>query len=190
MARSEIFNIFTSKLNEAGFPYFITGSVAAMYYGTPRLTHDVDIVLNLFGNQIKSFTALFSPDKFYIPPEETLLMETSRRHRGHFNLIHLESGYKADIYLLGSDKLHHWAMERRKNVNFLSEQIYIAPPEYVIIRKLEFYREGGSEKHLEDIGNMLSVSSRELNTDFLIPELETRGLIDIWDKIKADSLNI
>jgi hypothetical protein len=78
-------------------------------------------------------------------------LEAARAQRGHFNLIHHETGFKADIYLGGRDELHVWGIENRWQVTLGDDTISLAPPEYVIVRKLQFHREGGSEKHLRDI---------------------------------------
>lgn len=155
MPETDLFTIFTQPLEVAGLGYFVTGSVASMIYGEPRLTLDVDIILTLSQADLKKFIAAFPEEAFYIPPLEVLRIEAARPQRGHFNLLHHDSGYKADIYLAGSDPLHAWAFERRRRIDFDGTPIWFAPPEYVIIRKLQFYREGGSEKHLRDIRAML-----------------------------------
>jgi hypothetical protein len=161
MPETDLFTIFTRPLEAAGLAYFVTGSVASMIYGEPRLTLDVDIILTLPQADLKKLVAAFPEDAFYIPPIEVLRLEVARPQRGHFNLLHHDSGYKADIYLAGNDPLHMWAFERRREVEFEGAAIWFAPPEYVIIRKLQFYREGGSEKHLRDIRAMLDHTTPE-----------------------------
>jgi hypothetical protein len=69
----------------------------------------------------------------------------------------MHSGFKADVYPLGRDELHAWGMAHRRAVELEADTVMLAPPEYVIIRKLQFYKEGGSEKHLRDISGMLRV---------------------------------
>ena len=81
--------------------------------------------------------------------------ERTRDRRGHFNLIHHESGFKADIYLTGRDELHAWGLSHAIRAALEGQQVIFAPPEYVIVRKLQFFREGGSPKHLRDISRML-----------------------------------
>ena len=66
----------------------------------------------------------------------------------------------------------------RQIVDFAGERLWLAPPEYVIIRKLEFYREGRSEKHLRDIRGMLAVT--DINRTFVKAEVATRGLDEFW----------
>ena len=64
------------------------------------------------------------------------------------------------------------------------EQIWLAPPEYVILRKLEFYREGGSDKHLRDIAGILELSSQDLNLARLHEMVRTHRLLEEWEKVK------
>jgi hypothetical protein len=155
MHETDLFTLFTRPFDIVGLDYFVTGSVASMIYGEPRLTLDVDIILTLPSGDLKKLAAAFPEDSFYIPPLEVLRIEAARPQRGHFILIHHETGYKADIYLTGGDPLHAWAFERRRLIDFDGTPIWFAPPEYVIIRKLQFYREGRSDKHLRDIRAML-----------------------------------
>lgn len=75
--------------------------------------------------------------------------------RGHFNIIHRETGFKADVYLCGDDELHEWVFGNRIQFEFKGETFPLAPPEYVILRKLECYREGKSDKHIMDIKGII-----------------------------------
>lgn len=110
--------------------------------------------------------------------------EQARPHRGHFNLIHLESGYKADIYLMGADPLHAWAMPLRRRMKWeTNSELAVAPPEYVVLRKLEYYREGGSTKHLVDIRAIRDITG--LNEAMIVPWLDRLGLTAVWREANA-----
>jgi hypothetical protein len=161
----------------------VSGSVAAIAYGEPRLTHDVDLVAVLERQHIARLPQAFPPSEFYCPPEEEMRIEAEREQRGHFNLIHHETGFKADVYLAGRDPLHAWALARTRRIDVDGEPILLAPPEYVILRKLEFFREGGSEKHVRDIQSILAVSPDLIHRDELEELVATRGLQQAWSKI-------
>ncbi len=163
-----------------GVPYFVTGSVASLTYGEPRLTHDVDLVLELTDRDAVRIEAAFPADEFYCPPEEVIRIETRRPRRGHFNLIHHATGFKADVYLRSRDALHDWAFEHRRRVGTGPDATWFAPPEYVIVRKLEYYREGGSQKHLTDIQGMLDVLGEDMDYDNLQRWVSVIGLTDLW----------
>lgn len=184
MHEIEFFLPFVGKFNQAGFRYFVTGSVAAMLYGEPRLTQDIDIVLEVSNRDIAELPRIFPEADYYCPPLEVLQVENSRRQRGHFNIIHLSSGHKADIYLCGEDQLHAWAFGHARKIPFRGEEIWVAAPEYVIIRKLEFFREGGSEKHLRDIKSMLAVSQKLIDFSELEARIQYWGLAEQWGRVK------
>lgn len=177
--------VFVSKLEAAQLPYFVTGSVATIFYGEPRLTHDIDLVVHLESPDLQRFQSLFVPTEYYCPPVDVLQIEMKRRPYGHFNVIHHASGFNADIYFEGTDPLHRWALSHRKRIEINdSQSLWLPPPEYLILRKLEFYREGSADKHLRDIESMLPQVAARLDQKFLEEELAKRGLESFWQKIR------
>jgi len=175
MAAPGWIELFVRPLERLGLPYMVTGSIASTIYGEPRLTLDVDLVIELDADRSADLLDAFPASGFYRPPVEVVRIEASRNARGHFNLIHHETGMKADIYLAARDALHRWGLTRRRRIPFGDGEISLAPPEYVIIRKLEFWREGSSDKHLRDVRAMIAAGI-ELDRDFLDVELRRRGL--------------
>ena len=106
MPEPELFLLFVRPLNRAGIRYVVSGSVAAIFYGEPRLTHDVNFIVFLNPNDIQKLFEIFPETDFYLPPRETMLAETTRTQNGHFNLIHRDTGFKADLYPTGRDELN------------------------------------------------------------------------------------
>ena len=177
-------SLFVERLEAIGAPYMITGATAAILYGQPRVTNDLDVVLSLDDRARHALLKAFPEAEFYVPPESVIQTEQARPQRGHFNLIHLESGYKADIYLTGSDPLHAWAMPLRHRLHWGNNlEISVAPPEYVVLRKLEYYREGRSAKHPADIRAIREVTG--VDESALTPWLERMGLSSLWQEIKS-----
>lgn len=174
-----LFVLFTDPLGHLGITYMVTGSVAGIVYGEPRLTHDVDLVLALGRSEVPALCQAFPDDEFYCPPPEVIETERRRESRGHFNLIHHETGFKADIYLR-CDRLHRWGLARRQNIKMGDTSLWVAPPEYVILRKLEYYREGHSEKHLRDIAAMLAVSGEEIDEKWITRQVAISHLEEQW----------
>lgn len=188
MQHNDLFQIYISRLNSLGVRYMVTGSVATIIYGEPRLTHDIDLVIELSAVGINDFISAFPFEEFYCPPAEIVLLEMNRRQRGHFNLIHHMTGFKADIYMCGQEKLHRWALENRKNIDIFEKNCWVAPIEYVILRKLEYYREGQSEKHLQDIAGMLALSNDQIDFNFLEKKIQEMRLEKEWRLVlKKDS---
>jgi hypothetical protein len=158
--------------------------MAGILYGEPRLTHDVDIVVALTSRDVQRFIDAFPLDEFYCPPEDVLAIEVRRGQRGHCNLIHHDSGFKADIYI-AFDELHRWALVHRKELTLDGLRVSVAPIEYVILRKLEYFREGGSEKHLRDIRGMLEVSGAQIDRPLLEQWIARLGLTAEWTGVLA-----
>jgi hypothetical protein len=164
----------------------VTGATAAIHYGQPRVTNDIDVVISLDDAGRAALLLAFPETEFYVPPESVIRTEQARAQRGHFNLIHHESGYKADIYLAGSDPLHAWALPQRRRVQWNDDlAITVAPPEYVVLRKLEFYREGRSAKHPADIRAIREITG--VDETALTPWLERMGLTALWQEMKIPS---
>jgi hypothetical protein len=176
---------FVSRLEKLEMPYVVTGAVASIIYGEPRLTNDVDLIMMMKTEDIERFVQAFPSNEFYCPPAEVLKIEIRRPQRGHFNLIHHDTGTKADIYLAGEDELHRWALSKRRDMVVEGERVRVAPPEYVIVRKLEYYREGGSEKHLRDIAGMVELSSDEIDFKVLEEFVQRYRLEKEWAKAKS-----
>ncbi len=163
----------------------ITGAVASIIYGEPRLTNDIDLVINMNSDDVESFSNTFPIEDFYCPPQEVIRLEIARPQRGHFNLIHHATGFKADIYASGRGELHRWGLKNRKPVDVEGEKFWLAPIEYVILRKLEYYREGKSEKHLRDISSVLAFSSNEIDFKMLEAQINKRTLQKEWKAAKS-----
>ena len=161
----------------------VTGATAAIVYGQPRVTNDLDVVLALGERFRAPLLYEFSETDFYVPPESVIRAEQARAQRGHFNIIHLDSGYKADVYLAGTDAFHNWALERVRRIPWgePGEHICVAPPEYVVVRKLEYFREGGSAKHIDDIQAIVSVTG--VDRVLIQPWIERSGLQDLWVRV-------
>lgn len=186
MHQPDLLSIFIDPLEKNGFDYFITGSIASTIFGEPRLTHDIDLVLTLQTNDIKKFISLFPSSHFYCPPEDIIRIELARKPFSHFNLIDHDSGYKADVYPYTGDPLHAWGFMNRQRIEINSEQnVWVAPPEYVIIRKLQYYREGGSEKHISDISKMLISDLVKIDYDILNEFIRVYDLQNQMEKVKS-----
>jgi hypothetical protein len=184
MQEANLFLIFLERLNDSGIEYMATGSVASIIYGEPRVTHDIDIVLGLHVDNIEKLISIFGAEEFYCPPMEVIKTEISRKTGGHFNIIHHGTGFKADIYPSGDDRLHIWAMAKRRKVKIENCDVWLAPPEYVIMRKLEYFKEGGSSKHLSDIKKMLDISGKTINNAELEQKISEYHLREQWEKVR------
>lgn len=168
------------RLEKENIEYFLVGSLATMYYSRPRFTQDVDLVVRIKARQAAAFETLFSIENYYCPPSEVLHDEILRK--GSFNLIHQESGIKIDIVLDKETDFYVSEFARRVQLEIAPGlTVFIATPEDLILKKLDYYREGQSEKHLADIREiMISIKVDETYIKDWVARL---NLESEWEKI-------
>jgi len=169
-----------ARLENNNIPYMVVGSIASMIYGEPRMTHDMDIVINVPVQDSQKFEKIFPDDQYYCPPEEVVRAEIV--HRGQFNLIHHESGLKIDIVIRKNTEFAATEFSRRRKTPFWNgHEVYVASPEDVIIAKLEYLRQGGSEKHIKDIRGILAET--EVDRTYLDQWIQKLGLMPQWAQL-------
>jgi len=177
----DLLDLFIAPLERVKLDsYMVSGSIASIQYGEPRATLDVDVALMVGRKGLAVFPQLFPDTDYYCPPIDVLEIEVGRPSRGHFNIIHSGSGLKADFYPSTNHPYFSWAMKNRKRWVIREQPVWFAPPEYVILWKLEFFREGGGEKHLRDIRGMVEVSGLEMDFDLLNQAVRELGLEAAW----------
>lgn len=171
-----LLDIFVHPLNSLGVRYMVTGSIASIVYGEPRLTHDVDLVVMLTVGDIAKLEETFSEDRFYFPPVEVIRTEMARPARGHFNIIHMETAYKADIYFVGNEPVQLWGFANRRKALLDDREFWIAAPEYVIVQKLIYWNEGRHQKHLDDIRAIIATSKETFSENEIFAYLNSEAL--------------
>lgn len=181
MEQAELFKYVVRLLEDLGITYMVVGSLASGAYGEPRLTHDIDIVLDAKPQDIEALCAQFPPDQFYVSREAAIQAVSQG---GQFNIIHPASGNKIDFMTPPSNPWGFQQLLGRKKMRILPDQEgYTARPEDIIISKMIYYREGGSEKHMRDITGILKVSPESVDEVYINEWAEKLGLIEIWKAI-------
>ncbi len=177
----ELLRRVVQTLESGGIPYLVTGSVASMAYGEPRLTNDIDIVVDLGREHIPLILEGFSLPEYYASRE---MIEAALSRRGQFNIIHPASGLKVGFIVRKNTEFDQSRFARKRRLRPAQDcEADFAAPEDVILKKMEFYREGGSEKHLRDITGILSVSGADLDRSYLDSWVDRQGLREIWDAV-------
>ena len=128
----EILKIVVERLEQTGIPYFISGSMAANYYSVPRMTRDIDIVLEMRPAHLKLFIESFQND-FYTE-EESIREEVNRR--GMFNLIHKEYAFKVDFIIRKETEFQDSCFKRRREVRLGDYEAWMISLEDLVIAKL------------------------------------------------------
>lgn len=181
MGPYELLRIVVEVLERLRIPYLVTGSVASMAYGEPRLTNDIDIVAEVRPGQINDLLTAFPEPEYYLSPE---MAQEAIRTFGQFNIIHPASGLKIDMIIRRDSPHDQSRFARRKRLRPAKEyEAYFAAPEDVILKKMEYYKEGGSEKHLRDITGILRISGDEIDRPYIASWAERLGVTEIWQAI-------
>ncbi|HEX5647556.1 MAG TPA: hypothetical protein VFX56_11345 [Nitrospira sp.] len=163
-------------------PYLITGSVASMAYGEPRLTNDIDLVAAVEGRHVPALLQAFPSPTFYLSEEG---MREAIRYQRQFNIIHPGSGLKVDVVVRKDTPFDRSRFTRIRSLHPTEHYTAaFASPEDVIIKKMEYYQAGGSDKHLRDITGMLTISGPEIDQAYIAEWADRLGLRRIWDMIQ------
>ena len=185
MEQSELLRYFTAVLEQLGLPYFVTGSVATIFFGEPRFTNDIDIVVDFPASRISAFCEAFPSNDFYMSEEAVRRAVTSK---GQFNVIHPASGLKVDVMVPSPSAFNRSRFARARRLRPAPDfEAVFATPEDVILKKLEYYRDGGSEKHLRDITGVLKISGAKIDLVYVDEWSRRLGLSDVWTKVRTAS---
>lgn len=171
--------------NRTGARYFVTGSMGAMAYGEYRSTIDVDIVVDLRYGDAADLRSEFCEPMYYLSAEA---MYDAMQRCGMFNIIHRPTSMKADLIIPGDAPFNAMRFARIRTIEFApGASVCVSSPEDIILSKLQFYKEGGSDKHARDIGGMIKVSGASLDRVYLETWADKLGVRFEWDTVKAKS---
>ena len=177
------------RLEDAGLEYMLTEAVGEIVYGEPWLRNEIAIVLRLSTGEADHLVRQFPSEAFYVPPLEAIRTEATRARDGYFGLLDLETMLRADVHLVGFDPLQNWGLRRRRRVLLGAVEGWVAPPEYVIVQKLIYFKQGSSSKHLRDIACMLRVSEALIDRPLLERKVRELGLDAVWATALATPLD-
>jgi len=181
MDQDDLLREVVRKLNAQGIPFMLVGAYASSIYGEPRLTLDIDIVVDLGAPQVKGLFEAFPTGEYYA---DLKAMQDAVRRSAQFNVIHVPTGCKVDFIVVKKTPFAQREFDRRRKVPVLTgEDCHVASPEDVIIGKLRFYRMGRSEKHLRDIAGVLRVSGEKVDRSYVEQWAEELGLTEIWQTV-------
>jgi len=153
----------------------VSGSIAMNFYAQPRMTRDIDIIVELTPSAARRLPALFSPD-FYVDSDD--VNEAARDH-GMFNIIHNTSIVKVDFIVRKEDLYRKTEFERRRTASIEGASINIVSPEDLLLSKLRWARDGDSGMQLKDARNIVQ-SREDLDWPYLeqwAGELEIKDLL-------------
>ncbi len=178
----ELLRKIAETLDRLNVDYFVTGSVASGAYGEPRLTNDIDVVAALAPKHIAPFLDAFPAPEFYCSRDAIL---QAIEGQFQFNVLQPETGMKVDVILSGSTAFDQSRMKRVRRIDNAGGRVAYASPEDVILKKLVYFQEGGSEKHLRDIVGILKVQAERIEVDYLHEWLDKLGVMTEWELVQS-----
>jgi hypothetical protein len=178
-----------SVLDALDIPYFIGGSLASAVHGVIRSTLDVDLIAEMSPEHIEAFVRALEGD-FYVDAE---MIQDAIIHQSSFNLIHLETMFKVDIFISKDTAFERSQFARRVKQTLDGESgqtAYIASPEDIILAKLHWYRLGGevSNRQWNDVLNICKVQGERLDRSYLETWADSLGVSDLLQRLMESKL--
>ena len=172
--------LVVDTLQSLGVPYAIGGSLASAVHGVVRATMDADLVADLHPGDVEPLAHALG-DVFYADPH---MIRDAVRRRTSFNLIHLETMFKVDVFVAKRRPFDRSQLSRRQ-LHELGEtsdaRAYVSTAEDVVLAKLEWYRLGGdvSDRQWRDVLGVLKVQGDRLAVDYLRRMASTLDVTDL-----------
>lgn len=174
----------SAALTKLGIRHYVGGSVASSFHGASRSTMDVDIVADMTDAAVSEFLKCFDKD-FYV--SEAAIRDAIRR-KSCFNLIHLPTSFKVDVFVSRQRPFDVAAMNRA-TVEHLGDshslEIHVATAEDAIISKLEWYRKTNetSDRQWDDVSRLLKLLGDAADVEYLRQSAESVGVEDLLERL-------
>lgn len=176
----DILKIVAARLEGAGIPYMVSGSMALNYYAQPRLTRDIDIVIELSIAHAERLAALFAADFLC----EVDAAREAARHRGMFNIIHNDSVIKVDFIVRKNSPYRAEEFSRRRSVDVGGATVWMVAPEDLLLSKLDWARDTRSELQLRDARNLID-SVDDLDWRYVETWAEILSVSDLLSEVRT-----
>jgi hypothetical protein len=170
----DVLRIIGERLDSSAVAYMLTGSFALGYYSQPRMTRDLDFVVALPEQDVPRFVRVFSAD-FYVDEDAVRAAVSSQRM---FNLMHLSSAIKVDLIVRKDTQYRQLEFERRKAVEVAGVRTWITSREDLILSKLVWSRDTGSELQMRDVRALLKDTVDWPYLKHWAPVLDVAALLD------------
>ncbi len=176
------------RLDRIGISYTVGGSLSSSVFGEPRSSADVDLLIAAAPAQASALATVFAGD-FYVDGDA--VADAIRRHAS-FNVIHLATMLKADLFVAGPDLLDREQLRRRRAVVVAQDparSAFITAPENIVLRKLDWYRRGGSvsDQQWRDVLGVLKAQAATLDRDYLLDTARAVGIDDLLARAMEDA---
>ena len=163
MSQRDFLKQITTSLLQNGIPFMIAGSVGSARYGEPRSTNDVDIVIDPTAEQLDALLGSF-PETYYVSRDAAT---EALSRRSMFNVIDTTTGWKADLIVLKDRPFSREEFARRTSVTLMGLSVDLASPEDIVLSKLEWAQQSGSDRQIRDARSVLLTLADQIDLDYL-----------------------
>lgn len=177
----DILKLVCNKLELVNIQYMLTGSFAANFYAVPRMTRDIDIVIEIHKADVSKLFRVFKDD-FYIDKDS--IMEAIE-HQSMFNIMHNSSIIKIDFIIRKDESYRNIEFQRKRQIQFNDISLWIVSPEDLIISKLFWAKDSFSQMQLNDVKNLFA-SIKQLDNSYIDKWVQILGLKDVYKGVLAD----
>ena len=175
----EILKTVCTRLQDAGIPYMITGSTALNFYATPRMTRDIDIVIEIQMQDADRIFQIFH-GPFY---SDLQMIREAIEQEGMFNLIHTELAFKIDFIIRKNHLYRKVEFARRQKIRVSGTDLWLVSPEDLILSKLFWAKDSLSQLQLGDVSNLLQML-KDLDTPYIEKWVHELKLDFLWNRVK------
>lgn len=163
-------------LEDQGIPYMLTGSFAMHFHANPRMTRDIDIVIELTEEDVSGLCQALGTE-FY--SDEGMAVQAIK-DSSMFNVIFQRTGIKVDFVIRKNSEYGKVAFSRKQDIELLGKKVSVSTAEDLVISKLDWARDTHSEMQLKDISNLLKI--KKLDKEYIEKWVDTLNLKPLYAK--------
>lgn len=179
--QTEFLREVVTWLVAADVPHMVVGSLSSSYHGEPRSTQDIDIVIDPTAPQLRALLASL-PSSVYVSDQAA---HDAMSRRGMFNIVDIESGWKADLIFRKHHSFGETEFRRREQAEIAGVSTFVASPEDVILSKLLWMNQGAGERQMRDVVAVLSVVRDHIDQRYLDRWAESLGLAKLLAEARS-----
>lgn len=186
MEQKEIFEEAIDILNRLNEKYMITGGFAVSFWGEPRATHDLDIVIDVLPGSESVIAEEFNKIGFFADDEA---MKKAVNKKSFFNILHVKSDFKVDCWMVKEDVYNKERFSRRIKKKLFDRDVFLITPEDLILTKLKWFKDSDSSRHFMDAMGIFKIQKDILDENYIIKWAKFLELGDLWNELKNKIIN-
>lgn len=184
MNQTEALRAVIKLLNRAQLPYMITGAYAVSYYGEPRATHDLDIVMEISKGDVEKVCGIFNGAGYEFDRD---MVDNAAAYHSHFTVIHSVSNLRIDFWMAKDREPDRLRFSRRRKIELFGLSTFTISPEDLILVKLEWFAGSKNSKHFDDAVGIIRVQGDSLDSRYIVEHLGTEKVRRCWKKAFAEA---